>query len=923
MPYHMKLVWSFLALTFLTAPVSAFQSAAENEHFKLMFGDIGITALLRSADAYDTNYIRAGGVLGDIQLRYQMEGGKWQNVSAGRMADRLVPQVLQDGIGRLVVCLDRYYLYHGDFNDHYSDLELDLLYRLEGNALYWIIRLRNLSGKPLTVGDLSIPLPFNTERRWDTEEMLTRRVYPHRFISANGSFLFWMRPNSAGPYLVMTPLAESPSFEPGSGFQPTKLEYFNETGVFIHSEVSRGEAEHMGGSWRQPSTQVTLSPASSSGSEVAYGFKFRWADGYEGVRDVLYEEGLFDVHMIPGMTVPEDLEAVFSLRTKHHIDAIVLEHPASTEIEYLGEKGTDTHVYRVRFSRLGENMLTVEYGQGRKMYLEFLVTEPLETLIKKRAAHLVARQQHRDPDLWYDGLFSDWDMRNRVLRGPDDTDGLKQYWMSCDDPGLCKAPYIAAKNAYYPDQREIEAVEYYIERFLWGKQQRSDQETHPYGIYGIPNWKVNRESGSGDRDGWVGHLWRLYDYPHIIMLYLNMYRVAKQNPQMTRYLDKDGYLERAFGTAKAYFTVPYETGGWSANSLGIMAEVVIADVIDALVLEGREEQADWLRKRWEEKIEIFINQKPNYFYAEYPFGPCAFESTQAFARYAVEAAGRPESSLDVTPADAASYMEEQIAANICLRGWIEPAYYLLGSSRPGSLFYMTHLGGWSVLDYALHYASEPEKFLRLGYASFLCGWGLMNTGTRESGFGYWYPGIQNDGAAGTGFNDMAVGERHGKLAPRGVWYYGGEADLGFGAALRTAASIVVDDPLFGLFAYGGRLVEKGENIEVIPRDGLRRRFHVILGEHRLSLELERDGWAEKMPIVFNRSFSTIRCFLENRAAEGHTTRLKLRGLPAGTYEILLDGLEIDSLGAEEGKRAFVTLPIESRVSSLVIRRNSR
>ena len=45
------------------------------------------------------------------------------------------------------------------------------------------------------------------------------------------------------------------------------------------------------------------------------------------------------------------------------------------------------------------------------MPLEWFVTEPLETLIKKRAAFIVRNQQHRDPDKWYDGLFSLWDRR--------------------------------------------------------------------------------------------------------------------------------------------------------------------------------------------------------------------------------------------------------------------------------------------------------------------------------------------------------------------------------------------------------------------------------------------------------------------------------------------------------------------------------
>src|SRR5947209_15229722 len=68
------------------------------------------------------------------------------------------------------------------------------------------------------------------------------------------------------------------------------------------------------------------------------------------------------------------------------------------------------------------------------------------------------------------------------------------YVLTCDDPGLCKAPYVAEKNVSFPDQKEIEGLEYYLEHFVWGKLQRTDKETpYPYGVYGTPNWYVDRD----------------------------------------------------------------------------------------------------------------------------------------------------------------------------------------------------------------------------------------------------------------------------------------------------------------------------------------------------------------------------------------------------------------------------------------------
>ena len=48
----------------------------------------------------------------------------------------------------------------------------------------------------------------------------------------------------------------------------------------------------------------------------------------------------------------------------------------------------------------------------------------------------------------------------------------------------------------------------------------------------------------------------------------------------------------------------------------------------------------------------------------------------------------------------------------------------------------------------------------------------------------------------------------GVTVPRGPWRYDGEIDLGYGGALRMAATIVTRDPVFGWFAYGGAMTER-------------------------------------------------------------------------------------------------------------------
>ena len=778
------------------------------------------------------------------------------------------------------------------------DLQAQENFQLQDHALVWTISLKNVSGSALEIGDLGLPLPFNTQYVWDKTETYTKRLIPHWLIAGNGSFLFWMRTNTEGPYLVMTPAGHS------------KLEYFEPQGFgrgvafYVHSEASAEDLRAKGGTWRLPNTKLVLPPNGQSGDSATYQFRFRWAQDYNGVRDVLYDEGLFDINVVPGMTIPTDLTAMFSLRTHNAIRAVVAEHPHETKIECAGESGKDTHVYKAQFSKLGENLLKVEYGDGRYLSLEFFVTEPLETLFKRRATFLVTHEQVRDRSKWYTTVFSQWDMKHEILRSPEDLDGLQSYAVASDDPALGKAPYVAGKNIFFPVQSEIDAVESYIKDFVWGGLQQTDKEPYPYAIYGIPNWKVNRDSPKDDNSG-KKHIWRIYDYPHVILLYYNMYRLAKLYPGMTNYLHKDGYLERAFGTAKAFFTVPLEIAKWSAYETGTYNELVIPELVDALEQNGHKDQADWLRAAWEKKVKHFINDHPYLFGSEYPFDSTGFESTHAFAKYAMKHVPKPgENPPADAPADdfrravkyddAEAFLEEQMKLNLACRGWLETAYYYLGSDYRGSgpsnytLSYMAQMGGWAVEDYGLYFAQDPFPYLRLGYASYLSSWALLNSGTVESHYGYWYPGKNNDGGAGGGFEPRPWGRAWlgNKETGRGSWWYSGEIDLGYGGALRSAATVFVNDPIFGAFAYGGEVV-RGKNLtEVIPKDGLRARFHIVRGQQRVHILLDRDGFAKDQPVSFDDSLSVLKFTLENRAAAAHETEVRVTGLPPGNYTVI-------------------------------------
>jgi hypothetical protein len=152
---------------------------------------------------------------------------------------------------------------------------------------------------------------------------------------------------------------------------------------------------------------------------------------------------------------------------------------------------------------------------------------------------------------------------------------------------------------------------------------------------------------------------------------------------------------------------------------------------------------------------------------------------------------------------------------------------------------------------------------------------------------------------------------------RGAWYYSAEEDVGYCGALRAHATIVTKDPAFGEFAYGGLLTRTAGTVGVIPRDGLRVRFHVIRDDQRLHMELDHDGFAKEEPITVSDTLNRIQFVIENRSGGAHETGLTISGLPAGTYSVAVNGREVGSIvGGTE--TTFLRLPVSENSTTVRI-----
>ncbi|MGF7144929.1 hypothetical protein HNQ56_003362 [Anaerotaenia torta] len=803
------------------------------------------------------------------------------------------------------VIAKRKLFYQGQAQD--GCLEVESEYSLRDEELHHRLRVKNIADTKLVLCNVSLDMPCNSEVSWD--ESATAKVIGHHYIGGHGSHSTFIRCDGKGPFLVLMPE--------------------NRTAVSrFDTRILKGEKdkECLNILVYPRDTRISLEP----GEEKLYEFVYTWAEDYEDAREVFVRFNQVDVDVVPGLTVPRRERVLLSLRCRHEL-ALSSQYSGQTKMKLVAKNG-DRSIYEVILERLGENRVTVNYLDGRTMYVDFFVTEALESLIKKRGA-FIADKQHKNPQVWYNGLLAEWNNKTGVMLGPDHYDDIKGwriYEVTCDDPGLSKPAFLSGKLREYPVQAEVDALEYYVENFVWGGLQQTEEEPYPYGIYGIPDWYTNRNSKDEGLRGKL-HLWRIYDYPHIALMYYNLYRVARDYKDITTKLSAETYLYRAYRTALAMFLIPSELEEWSAYKTGLYNECVIPEIVSALEQEDRKAEARRLSMHWNRKVKYFVLERSDVFQSEYPFDTTGFESTNFFAKDAYSFAERKEREdrwdKPVPYRSVVQFHESQMDCNIACRGWLEPAYYWYGSDYRGRnnaylLSYMSQMGGMAILDYALYYSEEPYSLLRLAYGSLLSSWALLNSGDEESNYGYWFPGKQHDGAAGGGFEPMDhgitwLGQEHGF----GSWYYSCEIDLGFCGALRGNAMILAKDPVFGTVLYGGSLEEKEDEYIMTCWDGIGRRFHYVGPEGRIHIEADKGHFSAETPMIMKKDLSGLSITLDETGLNPGSTdckqcvQLKIMTEGLGDRELCI-GQDIRVL--KENEEVVIDLPITGAKELLTI-----
>ncbi len=771
------------------------------------------------------------------------------------------------------------------------DFAVDATYELKGGALVWSITLNNTSNERMEIGDFGLPMPFN--ERWASNETIYEtRTTKHSFVGLNGSYITVKRPSGIGNFLMLTPDASTGAKleymdhwrkeeHPGSAWVQDGGNWAAGLNVYyVHSNVIKST-----GRGYLPNTSLVLAP----GASKTYAFKFHKPASEAGLREILYNEGMVDVNVAPGMIVAQGDVVHVDLHTSKTLGAIEFQHPQTSTSKSVSTVATDHKIHEFKFTKLGENIVTVNYGSGEKIALQFWVIEKPGDAVQRHATFMVEKTQIQSPGAFNDKIFDDWMMDTKSRRNAFTGHQGFTYWMGWgDDWGYTHAQFLAEKNAMMPVASEIKALDDYLEVAVWGSIMKNNHTD-----FRLHNWL--------SVPGYTDDFTRGYAYPHVYNTFFSMYKIAKLHPEVATLRNTAlTYLRRCYGVMNSLYAF---ANNYNFDT-GLMGELTTPEIIAALEVEGLTAEAAKLRG--------YMGTKWNNFKGNaYPYGSeYNYDNTGEEAVYTL-------AKMNNSPTIQAKINDKTRAC----RGW-QPVWYYYGvpvticGENWWQFQYTVALAGAAMDDWMRYHSSTPDLDARGVYAAKLGNFTAVNSGQISAdpaniGTVSWTYQASKGNLGATGSAEK-LGTQSVRTELHNGWRsMAGEADLGLFGALKIISSDVAQDPVFGLVGYGCEVERAGVVYTVTPRDGIGQRVNVL--PLKLYLQVQQD-----QIVASSLSKDRVELSLKSRKAGAHANELSLEGLVAGTYGVWTDGVRTGTVTASVGKTTVVSFPMGAAATTTVV-----
>ena len=240
-----------------------------------------------------------------------------------------------------------------------------------GDAILWTITLHNTSQEQVEIGELGLPITLNTNYNIGDEKqgfnhrsiestkyVFEQRVIESSFVSGHSSYILATRASGKGDHLLIVPQDDT-ALEAISGyglFPDTEMMTGAGSMFYLFSEATVEEP------WYNGHRSLTLAPD----EKRTFSFVLRRVKDHADVSEKLYQDGNIAVKIVPGMVLPVGTTAHLLLRCKKPITAI--ETANGIAVESVATMG-DRYTYTVRLTAMGEQKVTIRYGNGEWTHL--------------------------------------------------------------------------------------------------------------------------------------------------------------------------------------------------------------------------------------------------------------------------------------------------------------------------------------------------------------------------------------------------------------------------------------------------------------------------------------------------------------------------------------------------------------------------
>lgn len=674
--------------------------------------------------------------------------------------------------------------------------------------IVWDLEIRNRGRKSLEIGELGFPLAFNNFYDgfgWSDEQLRRlwhSRLYVHKFIGGAASWVFAQRMTAEAPGLLVFPGADTQweffAHVPSSLNTPYQWD-----GIPVVYAYSKATVEREGwNSWWNEHTSLILEPGDAKALQMRFVPAER--DKQDGVYQTLVACSRPAIRLLPSAVAPIEVGIAIEVS-----GTVPKRFAVSRQAELQTDADEEGGFCFVRPAEPGPLRVSFEDSEGRISHAHLMFTEPIETLIKKRASWIAGNQVHlNQTSVLFDAI-----VMTNTSDGAQVTDPEEYASSSGIESSLADALYLAEKNTLYPQRSEVRIIDDFISEFLLDDVQNPSD--------------MSVSSVLGDASSAGTYAGRPLNYPHVFNLYAAMYRVASTFGETAQ--RPDIYLDRAYRTAMAMFRF-----GWRnyVLTVGLLGYARVYELLEDLREANMVEQAQRLEDAVTEKAEEIVKQ-------QYPYAGESVLDTSGFED--VFSAGLFLQNDD--------HMERTVRCAYAARS-LAPSWWWYGSDKrswdgadstpvralidrgeaclaqttiPNSLMFFSSLDR--------DYLALPDAHMRLAFGGMIGPWAL----------------VRKDGAASMCYcPDLS--SKHDGYNP-----YSGASGLGYYHYLRGAGAYVLPNGAAGTFTFGCHFEQDDGRYTVRPWDGVGRRvimrqigaeFHLGFGKI-VELRLDvRKRWVE-------------------------------------------------------------------------------